>query len=132
MLQIKGQETMEVNVVNKTTVSEETKMTSMMETIQRRLEQLNSRLAKVEVSRDQQLPPKSPRAGVNSTINGLSRRRTSEPDRRQPMQCNRLHQWTPDRRPICGFCRQPGHFYCECQRRLPGTAACSTPSRGQK
>ena len=63
VLQIKGQETMEVDVVNKTTVSAETKMTSMMETIQRRLEQLNSRLAKVEASRNQQSPPKSPRAG---------------------------------------------------------------------
>ena len=128
VLQIKGQETMEVDVVNKTTVSEEAKMTSMMETIQRRLEQLNSCLTKVEASRNQQSPPKSPRAGVNSTVNRLSRLRTSEPDRRQSMQCNCLHQWTPDGRPICGFCRQLGHFYRECRRRLPGTAARLTPS----
>ena len=132
VLQIKGQETMEVDVVKKTTMSEETKMTSMMETMQRRLEQLNARLARVEASRNQQSLPKSPRAEVNSTANRPCRRRTSEPDRRQPVQCNCLHQWTPDGRSICGFCRQPGHFYHECQKWLPGTAASLTLSGGQK
>ena len=132
VLQIKGQETMEVDVVNKTTESAETRMTSMMETMQRRLEQLNSHLSKVEPFRNRQSPPKSPRAAVNSTANRPSRRRTSEPDRRQPVHRNRLHQWTPDGRPICGFCRQPAHFYRECQRRLSGTAASSTPSGSQK
>ncbi len=132
VLQCKGQESMEVDAVDKSIESTDAKMSSMMETIQRRLEQLNTRMAKVEASRNKLPSTKGPGVTAGRTVNKPSQRRTTDQDRRQPVRINRRHEWASDGRPICGFCRRPGHLYRECQKRLQGAAVGPTLSGGQK
>ena len=135
VLQSRGHESMEVDVVDRPAVGLSTsdKMGSMIETMQRRLEQLNTRFAKLEAAKNKQSTPI--RASATSTGNNVNKqrsRKTIHVDGRQPVNTERRHQWTPDGRPICGFCRYPGHLFRECQKRLKEAAVGPAQSGGQK
>lgn len=132
VLQSRGHESMEVDAIDRPTASAGNKMSSMMETMQRRLEQLNTRIAKMEATKSKLPSSKATGATADSRVNKPRNREPANFDKRRPASIDRRHQWTQDGKPICGFCHQPGHLYRECQRRLVRGAANSAPSGGQK
>ena len=111
MLRSRGEEPMEVGAINSTG-----HLLDLMGTMQQRLEQVSTRLAKMEAAAsaksvspkrmeesqpNKQRPNRLQQGCGKSLVAGKAKRR---PD----------HKWEMEDRPICNRCGKPGHQYCEC------------------
>ncbi len=111
MLRSRGEEPMEVSPVDATD-----KLLGVMTTMQHRLEQVSSRLAKMEARGA--TPPKT------KPIQDPPKRRQQQDgqgDKRRPR-----YRWDEQGRPICNRCARPGHISREC----PNRKGTSTPQMG--
>lgn len=120
-----GEERMEVDTVD-------SKVTSMLDTVQRRLEQLNTRIAKVEAKGKQSASPSTSGKAVVQTP--PNQQRQNQQKQQQPKINKRRkdprHQWTDDGKPICAYCSKPGHLYRECRKRQREVGATDPTSSG--
>lgn len=110
MLRSRGEEPMEVSAVGATD-----RLLELMGTMQHRLDQVSSRLAKMEAAKNR------------PTVTAPSRRQV--PRRQDDRGKGRIeHKWDAQGRPICSKCGKSGHLYRECPGRQK---TAPTPSGGQ-
>lgn len=116
VLRSRGEEPMEVGSVDTTG-----KLLSVMESMQRRLEQVNSRVANMEGKTKAPPPATKPQEGQSKKP--IPRKKNVRPD----------HRWTEKGEPICNLCYKPGHLYRECPARTrtgPSTSMFRNPKSG--
>ena len=126
----RGQEKMEVDSVDTAPTK-----ASVVDTMQRRLEQLNTRMAKVEAKGSKQPAPSASANEPQQSAQAAqaAKQRPQNPGNKQPARRDPRHLWTADGKPICGYCSRTGHLFREClQRRRENAAVAPTPSGGRQ
>ena len=115
MLRKQGHEVMEVGAAAATPATAAAdQVVSLLETLQRRMERLTTKVAKMET---RQMPAVSPRP---TTTRG-----PKSGERRSP----NWNRWADDGRPICNGCGKAGHMFRECPKRQQATTQTASPSQ---
>ncbi len=97
MLRSRSEEPVEMGALDATS-----QLLGLMDTMQKRLEQVTTRLAKMEASKESRPPPKFKREQGKQEKWGAK--------------CTD-HKWDRQGRPICSRCGKVGHMYRECNNR---------------
>ena len=122
-----GEEKMEVDVVD-------SRVASMLDTVTRRLEQINTRMAKLEANKGKQsAPPSTPTKTRGQTPASQPRPLQARQVQQQPVggkHKEQRHKWTDDGKPICAYCSQAGHLFRNCKKRPREGAAGEAASLG--
>ena len=106
MLRSAGQEPMEVGGLETTT-----RLLGLVDSMQRRLDQVSTRLSSMEASASNTAKGKPKAAPTKQPL----------PSRGAKGKRRRDHKWDEHGRPICNHCGKSGHIYRECPRRQQPT-----------
>ena len=97
MLRSRDEEPVETGVLDATG-----QLLGLIDTMRKRLEQVTTRLAKIEASKELKQPPKVKKGQWKQGRSGAKRP---------------AHKWDSQGRPLCSWCGEVGHMYRECNDR---------------
>lgn len=98
--------------------------------LEKQVDQLSARLSKMEGRNKQKTGPK---AAVNNPGRPRQKKKSDKPQAKKSTAGKRPrsdHEWTKDGKPICHFCKKPGHLYRECRSRLNPDKSAAAASAG--